>query len=740
MASGPSSHSDNRVTAADSPVSSAIYDSTSHQEGYSIEYLAFTALKAIETLSAEFGDQTDDACDLSSRLDGDDATTSLDVTAAQAIEAPPADFGGQTDDACDLSSGLEGDNATSSIEVTAVQAIEAPPAEFGGQKDDAYDLSGGPEGDDATASFAFTDVEAIQSLPAEFGSQIDDACDISGGLEGDDATASLPFTGFQAIEALPAEFGSQLDDACDISGGLEGDDATASLPFTGFQAIEALPAEFGGHTDDAYDLSGGLESDDGIPFTGFQAIGAQSAEFDAQIDDVCDLSSGLERDDSTASPFMAVQTIEAPPAEFGGQTDDACDLSNGLEGGDATASPFTAVQAIETPLTEVGGQTDDAFDIPSGLEGEITTVQATEAPSAELGCQTYDTFDLFTELEGDDATTSLAFAAAQAREALLAEFGGQTYDEFDLFSGLDGGETTTSLAPIILPGHTYERGRRYPVFGDIQYPIPIDEMEQDREDMQHAMMMMLMRDKLFLSPIGNQPQNIFDIGTGTGTWAIKVGERYPSATVRGIDVASIQPEMVPPNVSFLVNDCEQEWTERYVDLVHFRFMIIMLRDTSKVLGHAFKSLRPGGWIELQEYEATPMCDDGTMPDDDAVKYLYELVDKSFEKFGLKANLAPQLGTYLEKAGFEDIRCQVMKVPIGPWTKDKTMRIIGQYQKSVILDGLPSLAGRPFQALGMSDAEIEATLAKARKRLHDPKVHRYLNYYFWYAQKPQWCRA
>lgn len=164
------------------------------------------------------------------------------------------------------------------------------------------------------------------------------------------------------------------------------------------------------------------------------------------------------------------------------------------------------------------------------------------------------------------------------------------------------------------------------------------------------------------------------------------------------------------------------------------------RHAPSFFGGLYRSLRPGGWIELQEYEATPMCDDGSMPDNDAAKHLYELVDKSFEKFGLKANLAPQLGTYLEKAGFEDIRCQVMKVPIGPWTKDKTMRIIGQYQKSVIVDGLPFLAGRPFQALGMSDAEIEATIAKARKGLHDPKVHRYLNYYFWYAQKPQWCRA
>ncbi|KAG6243006.1 hypothetical protein E4U25_002283 [Claviceps purpurea] len=554
MASGPSSHSDNRATTADSPVSSAIHDSTSREEGYSIEYLAFTALKAIEALSAEFGDQTDDACDLSSRLEGDNATKSRDVTAAQAIEALPADLSGQ--------------------------------------KDDAYDLSGGLESDDATTS---------------------------------------------------------------------------------------------------------------LPFTGFQAIGAQSAEFDAQTDDVCDLSSGLEGDDATASPFTAVQTIEAPLAESGCQTYDAFDLFTGLEGDDATTGlAFAAAQAREALLAEFGGQTDDAFDIPSGLEGEVATLQAIEAP--------------------------------------LAESGLQTYDEFDLISGLEGGETTASLAPIILPGHTYERGRRYPVFGDIQYPIPIDEMEQDREDMQHAMMMMLMRDKLFLSPIGNHPQSIFDIGTGTGTWAIQVGERYPSATVRGIDIALIQPGMVPSNVSFLVNDCEQEWAERYVDLVHFRFMITMLRDTSKVLGHAFKSLRPGGWIELQEYESTPMCDDGTMPNDDAVKHLYELVERSFEKFGLKANLAPQLGTYLEKAGFEDIRCQVMKVPIGPWTKDKTMRIIGQYQKSVIVDGLPFLAGRPFQALEMSDAEIEATIAKARKRLHDPKVHRYLNYYFWYAQKPQWCRA
>ncbi|KAG5939530.1 hypothetical protein E4U59_003060 [Claviceps monticola] len=68
--------------------------------------------------------------------------------------------------------------------------------------------------------------------------------------------------------------------------------------------------------------------------------------------------------------------------------------------------------------------------------------------------------------------------------------------------------------------------------------------------MKHAMLMMLTKDKLLLSPIGDHPQEILNIGTGT------VGDRYPSAKVRGIDIAPIQPEWVPANVSFLVDDCE----------------------------------------------------------------------------------------------------------------------------------------------------------------------------------------
>ena len=149
-----------------------------------------------------------------------------------------------------------------------------------------------------------------------------------------------------------------------------------------------------------------------------------------------------------------------------------------------------------------------------------------------------------------------------------------------------------------------------------------------------------------------------------------------------------------------------------------------------------RSLRPGGWIELQELCGETLCDDDTMPDDDPVKYMYELAGRAFAKFGMDVTLPKRLEPSLHDAGFRNIRLVVKKVPIGVWAKNKTLRLIGLYQKMAILDLMPALAGRPFSALGLSPEESQVTLAFARKGLDDYKIHRYFNYYFWYAQKPE----
>jgi 2-polyprenyl-3-methyl-5-hydroxy-6-metoxy-1,4-benzoquinol methylase len=99
---------------------------------------------------------------------------------------------------------------------------------------------------------------------------------------------------------------------------------------------------------------------------------------------------------------------------------------------------------------------------------------------------------------------------------------------------------TASLTSSILTGH-YENGRRYHAYqASREYILPDDEEEQDRLDVKYASLQLVFSDKVTFAPIEN-PQQILDIGTGTGIWAIDAGEQFPSATVTAIDLSPIQP-------------------------------------------------------------------------------------------------------------------------------------------------------------------------------------------------------
>lgn len=50
-----------------------------------------------------------------------------------------------------------------------------------------------------------------------------------------------------------------------------------------------------------------------------------------------------------------------------------------------------------------------------------------------------------------------------------------------------------------------------------------------------------MGNKLHFAPIGDKPGKILDVGTGTGIWAIEMGDDYPSAEVIGTDLSPTQP-------------------------------------------------------------------------------------------------------------------------------------------------------------------------------------------------------
>jgi hypothetical protein len=94
-------------------------------------------------------------------------------------------------------------------------------------------------------------------------------------------------------------------------------------------------------------------------------------------------------------------------------------------------------------------------------------------------------------------------------------------DEFDVTDGYETSSSGATSATSSIYAHSYENGRRYQCFKNGRYPIPNDDTEQSREDMKHAMLLELTDGKLFYAPIGDHPQRILDIGTGTGELGIR---------------------------------------------------------------------------------------------------------------------------------------------------------------------------------------------------------------------------
>lgn len=88
------------------------------------------------------------------------------------------------------------------------------------------------------------------------------------------------------------------------------------------------------------------------------------------------------------------------------------------------------------------------------------------------------------------------------------------------------------------------------------YAFPNDAIEQERLAIQNSALTKLFGDKLYFAPLptANPPKTILDIATGTGDWAIDMGDLFPDAQITATDLSPIQPEDVPPNVNFFVED------------------------------------------------------------------------------------------------------------------------------------------------------------------------------------------
>ncbi|KAI9723231.1 MAG: hypothetical protein M1812_001113 [Candelaria pacifica] len=246
----------------------------------------------------------------------------------------------------------------------------------------------------------------------------------------------------------------------------------------------------------------------------------------------------------------------------------------------------------------------------------------------------------------------------------------------------------------------------------------------------HKLVEVTLGGKLNLAPIPENPKRILDVGTGTGVWAIEIGDKYPSAKILGNDLSPIQPRWVPENVKFEVDDVEAQWAypEKF-DYIHCRFMGIAVKDWSRLACQCFENTLPGGWVEFIDLDLAWQSPDGSLTEDHAsLKFNHQFLKASRNR-EMEPSPGPLLQGYLKDAGFSDIEHEKFVWPVGTWPADKHLKEVGAWNYLQIMEGLEAFTFALFtRQLGYSHEEVQKICSDIRKEMKDPKMHAFFHLY------------
>ncbi|KAL2758065.1 hypothetical protein ACRALDRAFT_2100061, partial [Sodiomyces alcalophilus JCM 7366] len=283
-------------------------------------------------------------------------------------------------------------------------------------------------------------------------------------------------------------------------------------------------------------------------------------------------------------------------------------------------------------------------------------------------------------------------------------------------------------------------GRTYHAYQDGSYRFPNDSPEQERLELQGLVMAELFGGRWHLAPIAadRSPRRILDVGTGTGTWALEMGDRYPEARVYGIDLSPIQPTAVPSNVHFFVQDAAQPWDwSEPLDFVFIRSSLGSFGDfKNEIVQQAFDNLSPGGWFEAQDFNCEGHSDDGTLRPDSALQRWFDDMNMASQLANRPLSIAHLFKQWFHEVGFVDVHEKVFKVPLNGWAKDPRYKALGRLWEQNMLSGISGFSMSLFtQVLGRKPEEVEVSLVDVRKDIANPYIHTYAKIYVVYGRKP-----
>ncbi|KAG6069541.1 hypothetical protein E4U16_007620 [Claviceps sp. LM84 group G4] len=339
--------------------------------------------------------------------------------------------------------------------------------------------------------------------------------------------------------------------------------------------------------------------------------------------------------------------------------------------------------------------------------------------------------------------------ASQANEQRLSQADGDLIvavslsgdDQDDLDSVFSETQSSTaSLASSILEyrqihGRTYHSDR----FAT-SYVFPNDDQQLESDELSHHYLKILLDDKLFLAPLEKDKiHRVLDVGTGSGIWAIEFADLFPNASVTGTDLSPCQPQWVPPNIRFEVDDASLEWTwdVNYFDFIHIRYILGGIQDWTALLKEAYRCCAPGGWVESVEVDLDLRSDDGSTELEPILASYGDLFREGGKITNRPFFVREIQRQAFDEAGFIEKRTVQHKVPIGPWVKDPKLAEVGRFIRAALENDLQGYTQMLWHNVLQRPAdEYNVWLANLRKAIRNPQVHSYMIVHIVHGRKPE----
>ncbi|KAI5467358.1 methyl transferase [Mariannaea sp. PMI_226] len=288
----------------------------------------------------------------------------------------------------------------------------------------------------------------------------------------------------------------------------------------------------------------------------------------------------------------------------------------------------------------------------------------------------------------------------------------------------------------------WRHGRFYGSWKIGKYLVPVD-AELNRLDIFHKVFLVARNEKLFEAPITRPTPRIMDLGTGTGIWAVNIGEEVPNAQVMGVDLNAIMPQLIPLGCYQQQFDLEERtWDPLFkdCDLIHIRMLLGSIQTDlwPQVYRNVFEHLAPGvGHLEHIEVDFLPRCDDDERPAESSYQEWVDLYFDAMDQLNRTARLkSHDTRQMLEAAGFTDIQEKVVKAYLCPWTSDWQEQELAKWFNLGVSHSLEAFTLIPFiDKLGMKFEEVRELCLRAKDEICKLRYHTYCNIHIFTARRP-----